>query len=347
MMDVMRKAIYMLSVLCVAALWGGCQRGGGEEGTAEVTLRFATRADGTDGTDPNALPNEDIKTLRVILYKAGEDGVYSFYDSFYRTVDASENGIVLETSMRIYDVPLGNYRFYVIGNEESVGKKYDTETAVEANLVQSSGGGMKLQVLDESRTYFPKTEAGIADKGLPMAGAVQVTVEKGMDDVEVELQRAVAKVKLTVSNATDVPMTVEQIRFGSFAADRCYLFGETDLDVSEETNYVGMLFGDPDKGGLLNITVGAFSDADFVCYVYPSAAGGTETSTAYTLGLKLAGEDWKGNQPFVTTGGNVLRQLERNKQLNINARVSANASITINWSVTTWVNAPVAVPPFE
>ena len=125
------------------------------------------------------------------------------------------------------------------------------------------------------------------------------------------------------------------------------MFGETDLDVSEETNYVGMLFGDPDKGGLLNITVGAFSDADFVCYVYPSAAGGTETSTAYTLGLKLAGEDWKGNQPFVTTGGNVLRQLERNKQLNINARVSANASITINWSVTTWVNAPVAVPPFE
>ena len=107
---------------------------------------------------------------------------------------------------------------------------------------------MKLQVLDESRTYFPKTEAGIADKGLPMAGAVQVTVEKGMDDVEVELQRAVAKVKLTVSNATDVPMTVEQIRFGSFAADRCYLFGETDLDVSEETNYAGMLFGDPRQG---------------------------------------------------------------------------------------------------
>lgn len=140
MMDVMRKAIYMLSVLCVAALWCGCQRGGGEEGTAEVTLRFATRADGTDGTDPNALPNEGIKTLRVILYKAGEDGVYSFYDSFYRTVDARENGIVLETFMRIYDVPLGNYRFYVIGNEESVEKKYDTETAVEADLEQSSGG---------------------------------------------------------------------------------------------------------------------------------------------------------------------------------------------------------------
>lgn len=55
-------------------------------------------------------------------------------------MDARENGIVLETSMRIYDVPLGNYRFYVIGNEESVEKKYDTETAVEADLEQSSGG---------------------------------------------------------------------------------------------------------------------------------------------------------------------------------------------------------------
>ena len=38
MMDVMRKAIYMLSVLCVAALWGGCQRGGGEETADAVVL---------------------------------------------------------------------------------------------------------------------------------------------------------------------------------------------------------------------------------------------------------------------------------------------------------------------
>lgn len=52
-MDVMRKAIYMLSVLCVAALWGGCQRGGGEE-TAQVTLRFNTRAIDIQDKDEDA-----------------------------------------------------------------------------------------------------------------------------------------------------------------------------------------------------------------------------------------------------------------------------------------------------
>ena len=155
-MDVMRKAIYMLSVLCVAALWGGCQRGGGEEGTAEVTLRFATRADGTDGTDPNALPNEGIKTLRVILYKAGEGGTYSFYDSYHQIVDATTDGKVLETSMRIYDVPLGTYRFYVIANEESIGKEYSTKSAVEDDLVTVSDGERKVLIEDDGAV--PETQ---------------------------------------------------------------------------------------------------------------------------------------------------------------------------------------------
>ena len=54
-----RIGIYMLLAAGMIALWGGCQRDDSPAGeTAEVTLRFATRAGGDGTTDPNALPNE-------------------------------------------------------------------------------------------------------------------------------------------------------------------------------------------------------------------------------------------------------------------------------------------------
>ena len=187
-----RIGIYMLLAAGMIALWGSCQRDDSPAGeTAEVTLRFATRAGG-DGTgtanDPNALPNEGIKTLRVILYKAGEDGAYSFYGSYHQTVDATPGGKVLETSMRIYDVPLGTYRFYVIANEESIGKEYSSESSVETDLVTLSGGERKLLIKDngsvsetqgESYFYFPQKAEDIENHGLPMARILEnVKVEK-------------------------------------------------------------------------------------------------------------------------------------------------------------------------
>lgn len=360
-MDVVRKAIYMLSVLCVAALWGGCQRdGGGTDATAEVTLRFSTRADG-DGTgtatDPNALPNEGIKTLRVILYKAGEDGSYSFYGSFYKTVDAAENGKVLETSMRIYDVPLGNYRFYVIANEESIGQKYDTQDAIEEDLM-SVGNEQKLLIKDdgsvpetngESYFYFPQKADGITKHGLPMARIVQhVEVAKGMEPVSVTLERAVAKLNVIVQNATADAMTVQQIKFGKFAANRAYLFRRTKLDIPGEVEYAEMLFGDPNKGGYLGETIQAFDEASFVFYVYPSSAnvGGTDSQTAYTIGLNTAKNEYP-MQPFVNQNGSVLNLMTRNVQYNISVRISAEAQITVNWESTTWEDAQVNVPEFN
>lgn len=353
-MDVVRKAIYMLSVLCVAALWGGCQRGGGEEGTAEVTLRFATRADGTDGTDPNALPNEGIKTLRIVLYH--EDG--TFYRSEWRSVNSGGDGAVLATSVRIYDVPLGTYRFYVIANEESIGKEYSTKSAVEDDLVTVSDGERKLLIKDdgsvpetqgESCFYFPQKAKDIENHGLPMARMLEnVKVEKGMEPVSVTLERAVAKLNVIVQNATANEMVVQQIMFGKFAANLAYLFRRVELDIPDEVDYAEMLFGDPDKGGYLNKTIVAFGEESFVFYVYPSSAnvGGSSSQTAYTIGLVTAANEYP-KQPFVNASGNVLTLMTRNMQYNITVRVSAEANITVNWKSTTWDNAPVNVPEFN
>ena len=104
-MDVMRKAIYMLSVLCVAALWGGCQRGGGEE-TAQVTLRFNTRA-GSALTDENAEEGEGMKDLQIVLYRR-VNGVYTYYKKYDHEVPEGETG---STKVDLGEGQLGDYLY--------------------------------------------------------------------------------------------------------------------------------------------------------------------------------------------------------------------------------------------
>lgn len=317
-MDVMRKAIYMLSVLCVAALWGGCQRGGGEEGTAEVTLRFATRADGTDGTDPNALPNEGIKTLRIVLYH--EDG--TFYRSEWRSVNSGGDGAVLATSVRIYDVPLGKYRFYIIANEESVGGKYGEEVIGE----YSEETFRQLSITDVDNTYFPKKENEIAAAGLPMAGqSGVVTVEKGMESLEITLERTVVKLKVTLINATYEDMTVESIDFGRFIANGMNWFAP---GVPTGVSY-------QERSFVESTSIATGGRAEFVYYVYPSRATGSQGQSAYTMGLQTSGSDYE-KKPFVRAGNSgELSRMNRNEQYNIQATVNQEG-IVFNASVDPW-----------
>lgn len=315
-MDVVRKAIYMLSVLCVAALWGGCQRGGGEEGTAEVTLRFATRADGTAASDPNALPNEGIKTLRIVLYH--EDG--TFYRSEWRSVNGGGDGAVLATSVRIYDVPLGKYRFYIIANEESVGGKYGEEVIGE----YSEETFRQLSITDVDNTYFPKEKDEIAAAGLPMAGQSEVvTVEKGMESLEITLERTVVKLKVTLINATYEDMSVESIDFGRFIANGMNWFAS---GVPTGVNYQERSFGE-------STSIATGERAEFVYYVYPSRATAIQGQSAYTMGLQTSGGDYE-KKSFVRAG-NELSRMNRNEQYNIQATVNQEG-IVFNASVDPW-----------
>ena len=123
-MDVMRKAIYMLSVLCVAALWGGCQRGGGEE-TAQVTLRFNTRAESALAEE-----GEGMKDLQIVLYRR-VNGVYTYYDKYDHVVPEGETG---STTVDLGDVQLGDYLFYVVANGASAGLTVSEEGIMETIL---------------------------------------------------------------------------------------------------------------------------------------------------------------------------------------------------------------------
>ena len=326
-MDVMRKAIYMLSVLCVAALWGGCQRGGGEEGTAEVTLRFATRADGTDGTDPNALPNEGIKTLRVILYKDGE--IYRV--DRLRDFTGDENP-VLEKSVKVYDVPLGEITFYLIANEGSVDKTYDTPEAIRADFVEVNGM-QKLLVVDEGWNFFPQAAEEIEENGLPMAGMKTVEITEDTESLDITLERAVAKLNLTIENALTEDITVKNINFGNFMSNRVYLFRTQNIDMPDRIAYRSWQH-------LCHLVVPAGENRTFVGYVYPSYAPGN-----YTLGLETEGGSYAPAR--IMSGGNPMTFMRRNSQVNIRAVINTEASINIDYTVTDWESAPVSVPPFN
>ena len=64
-MNAMKIAIYTLLVLGASVVWGSCQRGGDED-TAQVTLRLATKA-GSALDDENATADEGMKNLQIFL----------------------------------------------------------------------------------------------------------------------------------------------------------------------------------------------------------------------------------------------------------------------------------------
>ena len=325
----MRKAIYMLSVLCVAALWGGCQRGGGEEGTAEVTLRFATRADGTDGTDPNALPNEGIKTLRVILYKDGE--IYRV--DRLRDFTGDENPVLVK-SVKVYDVPLGEITFYLIANEGSVGKTYDTPKAIRDDFVEVNG--MQKLLVKEGWKFFPLAAEDIVATGLPMAGVRTVEIMEDTESLDITLERAVAKLNLTIENALTENITVTGINWGGFMSDRVYLFRMQNLDMPAGTAYGS--WSSP-----CNLDIPAGTNGTFVGYVYPSHAG--EGNSTYTLGLQTAAGSTYG--PARIMERTQLTYIVRNTQVNIRATISKEATVSVSYEVTDWVPESVNVPPFN
>lgn len=314
MMDVMRKAIYMLSVLCVAALWGGCQRGGGEE-TAQVTLRFNTRA-GSALADENAVANEGMKDLQIILYRR-ENGVYTYKYKFDYDVPETENGsfeVELEE-----DIQLGDYLFYVVANGASAGLTVSEEGMTEEAALR--GHIMR-------NGAFPA--AAVPAAGLPMAGSKQVIVNQERVTEKIEVVRAVARLDIELENVTGDEIRVERIPFGAFGADQTYLFGQDEESEVMPGEVKYEMFEIPGR----NEAIATGGKANYVYYIYPSAAG----AGAYTMGLETG--SWTYNEVLLKDDqGRDLTAMPRNTVYKINALVDVDAitfrGITVDgWDVS-------------
>ena len=305
-MDVMRKAIYMLSVLCVAALWGGCQRGGGEE-TAQVTLRFNTRAGSAlADEDENAKEGEGMKDLQIVLYRR-VNGVYTYYDKYDHVVPEGETG---STTVDLGDVQLGDYLFYVVANGASAG--LTDATGMEEDDLK--GYVMKGGV-------FPA--AAVPPTVLPMAGSKQVIVNQERVTEKIEVVRAVARLDIELENASGSAMTVQSINLGAFVADQAYLFGQGNEAMPEGTAY-------STKAWEVSGSIADGEKETYSYYLYPSVA----RADAYTLGLTTNVKDYD-PQPLME-GSTYLSRMPRNTVYKIRAVVDVDAITFRGITVDGW-----------
>ena len=301
-MNAMKIAIYTLLVLGASVVLGSCQRGGDED-TAQVTLRLATRA-ATVTDQYGNLGDEGIKTLQIFLYR-NEGGTYTFYrkDDVVENITAGAKTVTVELD----DIKLGWYRFYVVANGESVGLE-----SIDENLPENNLKGM---VIDND--YFPKKKSEIATNGLPMAGFTDVKVNNKSVSATIDLHRAVAKLDITLTNETGTPLTVNEINFGAFGANKAFLFKQESGDVPSEATYKTFNFPN------LDTPIADGEEENFVFYVYPSNA-----SSNYTIGLDaVLGENSETYPPvpLLDADGSELTEMPRNTLYKINAVVDVDA----------------------
>ena len=320
-----RIGIYMLLAAGMTALWGACQRSDDNGDTARVTLRLATKA-GSALDDENATADEGMKDLQIFLYRKVGDTYQYYMKEVVESVPAEENGSY--TVDLGENVQLGEYMFYVIANGASVGMGNVEGEGTTSDKVE--------QLVIEDEGYFPKKAAEITTNGLPMAGSKYVKLIRSQA-VTIPLYRAVAKLDITLENASGQALTVNEINFGAFGADKAFLFGdEKEANVPEDAWYTGISFDGLSRS--IGTEEGSNTE-NFTFYVYPSAAGITGGQTAYTMGLGTSQKTYS-PVPLIDADGSELTEMPRNTLYKIKAVVDVDAIRFRDITVDEWSYVP-------
>lgn len=277
-----------------------------------------------------------INTLRVIVAPENPESETDYIAN--RLFSREElNNMIIE------NVPVGNVQIFAFANEASVGKNY-SDFSIFLNDINE--GEDKLLITDSKREFFPKRGSKAdADMGLPMSWSdrdVQISAPDASgapQEIKIALRRCVAKLRIVMNNTLSDPITINQMSFGPFFADRFFLFWEQNLDVPQETDYgKGQSYGTP-------IDIEGGGSAELLLYLYPSHAHiGTGTSP-YTIGFKTENTEYP--MRHFMEGSNPLSWISRNTQVNIYASLGAEADISIEYYVAEWEDKSVTVPDFN
>ena len=311
----MKKTKQYISLLLAAFMAAGLSScikedyAGASDETATVNLVFDTRADNDgDGLDDDALPGEGIKTLRVIIVDTDNNRVDV---NELRDFSDETPQPVLQKTLTIMGLPVGNKDFYVIANEASVGLSgLDTPRPGYSFDEAEKSALLSTLIKDGQRTYFPSTDTEIEEKGLPIAGTVSAEITGAEDQtIEIPITRAVAKMELTLTNNTGKAFALNQIAFGEFFADETRLFpGQATLTSGYEV-----------ASFTPNAILAANGDGQtqtFTYYFYESAAG----EGAYTIALN-GGSDYAAAPIMVDN--KPLTSINRNTQLKVTGTIES------------------------
>lgn len=308
--------------------------------TATITLHVPMAESSVTRTTDEEYQQAETKinTLRILILSPDNQPIVN---QKFDSPDITGGYLTIE------GVPVGKVMICAIANEAALGKNYDNFEDFENDLVDVENK-KKLRIIDEQRTHFPKrfTESEIANFGLPMSWIdreVEIAKPTGTPQtIEVELERAVAKLNIIMHNALSESITITEMSFGNFFSDRLYLFREATLDIPDDAKYEGQVYGD------LSILIPNGESKTLALYVYPSYAWRIPgDASPYTIGFKtLAGGDY-GARAFINDYGGALNSIVRNTQVNINATLSIEAIVQLNFEVRDWTTQSIDVPSFD
>lgn len=349
MSDIMSYGkIYLIACLMAGLAVSGCQKTeiGQEEGTADMklvlTMDGAPAILSTKTEDANALPYEGLKTLRIIVTKGSVSGgdLRIIYNGKIPDIGTAAGTPVLDHgTVTVPDIPVGSATVYCIGNEESLGKIYDSDTIL-AELEGAENEKLIFVDDDPGNRHFPKDYAGIEEYGLPISSrATQVEVSQGMKEVDINLERAVVKFNITVENATGSSLTIDSFSFGPFSGDRFYMFPTYQLDIPGTTEYKAFSFSP-------SLSAESMKDSEpYVFYIYPTYAYQGVGNSPFTIAMSASVDgktiDYEARR-FTTKNS-----FRRNTQVNIRARITSTTNVTLNFNVSDWASYTVNVPDFN
>lgn len=354
MRNVLPHIVLMAALMMAAA---SCEKhpAGTENLTASVRLSVGTGGNLDAGSDSwtkaaegyvDPTEYEGLRTVRVIVTSDNGDGTRKVWHNEVK--DVTGTAPVSECGYTIEGLPVGiPLSFYVIANEESLGKTYsDFESELDSNR--------KILYIDEETNidnrHFPKRGPDIADLGLPMSGCKKEELNEGNNTVEVALDRSVVKMILTVENRSDEELTLKTINLGPFFGDRFYMFREQQLDVPDTDNWSSKDY--PVNEDVATLEAADLSTGtpvydkteDLTLYFYPTNAGVKNYNSGnnpYTIAITTSTRKYSA-LPFAPADHAFIR----NTLVYIDA-VITTSGVQLNFRVKPWETHNVDVPDFS
>lgn len=290
---------------------------------ASVTMTFLARAESdTQTSESNLLENEHMKTLRVIVARQLTGEV--LYNVKYNSFDEDENGRLYKTitfSELTVDKEGENFDFYAIANEEGVGytESWDNVTVNDLMNMNLQSKFLKNANDASTNTLIPQT-AYRRITVTPQSGG-------GMQSETMNLDFAVAKVRLTIANTSAGDQYVNDINLSGVNMESTPLFAGESLSTANRGN---LSLGN-------KLTIHAGKPATVYAYFFENAGGEYKLTAT-----------WK-NTPQILNIKEVamINKISRGTELDINITLNATTTPTFNIEVVPWTTIEVDVPPFN
>ena len=294
-----------------------------------VTLSVSTRSDYQDQNNQeghNLEPNEEMKTLRVIVARSSNNEI--IYNEFEDNIAGNDFQRTFNFSELTIETDGENFDFYAIANEASFGGNF-IDNYVEGESLGDESALLNYQITADANTLITN--------GLPAAGKASHSVTATENQsFTIEMQRAVAKARVNFINETGTEQTITDVKLLKVGAESTVLF-----PISGAMNYT------PNDQGTVDLELGDVTIA---------APQGTKASTSTGYFYESQAPDggyvlqatWNGNTKNFSlvndmTGGSSLQSaILRNKFLNITITLKAN-DWKLDYEIIPWEDNEVSL----